>query len=895
MPLPPGSTPLRPSFERIAVDDPLASLTDSSPYIASNNTLEARKSLRSRSTTMSGFSAARSPVHSMETRSSPYRSPVRSRTDFEGQRSSPAPLRLASPGSVIKNESTAVRSNRHMHYRGNFDESRGYVSPSNNEPPPLIMPPSTGRNTAWMDDDLPFDQRGDSSDAANLPFDQLRHSDAANPTNQPFDQLRHSDVVNATNQPFDQLRHSDTAHLTKQPFDQLGNNVAWSPPRNRPFNELGRSAVDPPAERSIPIVSPEARESQLQERRTSPDGERRSGSKVQRLRAYFNQNQHLEGGNRGLVTDDDSEEAEQWDRSRGQRWRMDDNLGKREISKNNGYEEFCLSPSSATDGSKSPDSKSSTLSVQARGPGDDDDSLFDFPEIHRRGVDSTNAPRGPVETGTPNRRAALKKVMQRRARRSRRSEVVEDEDDDTSLENDYGVARPVANTGLQERAQQAFSSRNKTSRNSAVAARRPGVPIVSFDDKPDTVYHFEQEEDNTTQISITDRSLNSEYTKSMDSEVEDIINDLFFLGSGAGRNPGRRPFKYHPMNRSNKTAKRLKDEQITEIDEESTLFTFEDSTLNDNEVSGKEAKPERQTQVSSDRALSVDDGIQPKETKRIPDDEFVAMWGFVEGSVSAVSEALGLSAECVDSDETGKKSSEVQQPTEVKQSGSTPDGRVNNAADLMVGSSEESNASKVSARLILRQGGVSSTPMICTRQEIAGKVQEENGFNENDSSTGEDVETKISVGGPHVDSTELTRSRSLENDPHLSELVLHAARIKHEINGCSYDEKTDITTQVMFNVVKVGLPLGSKSGNRKTKRQHQGPFLSNFCVQFCSRRTKVVAGLLRCFRRETRLFIAKVTRSRLETSLQRLMEPARLGWMSMTSAHSLRLQQIRLR
>jgi hypothetical protein len=40
------------------------------------------------------------------------------------------------------------------------------------------------------------------------------------------------------------------------------------------------------------------------------------------------------------------------------------------------------------------------------------------------------------------------------------------------------------------------------------------------------------------------RSMHSLYTKSNESEAEDLFKDLFFIGSGKATNPGRRQIRY---------------------------------------------------------------------------------------------------------------------------------------------------------------------------------------------------------------------------------------------------------------------------------------------------------------------------------------------------------------
>lgn len=69
----------------------------------------------------------------------------------------------------------------------------------------------------------------------------------------------------------------------------------------------------------------------------------------------------------------------------------------------------------------------------------------------------------------------------------------------------------------------------------------PSVITCEYDD--DGTYRSEDTR-SLTQDSLAGRSLNSLYSKSNLSEVEDFFSDILFLGSSDYRNPGRRPVKY---------------------------------------------------------------------------------------------------------------------------------------------------------------------------------------------------------------------------------------------------------------------------------------------------------------------------------------------------------------
>lgn len=76
----------------------------------------------------------------------------------------------------------------------------------------------------------------------------------------------------------------------------------------------------------------------------------------------------------------------------------------------------------------------------------------------------------------------------------------------------------------------------------------PSVITYEYDDEEGT-YRSEMNQ-SLTQDSLAGHSLNSFYSKSNLSEVEDFFSDILLLGSSDYRNPGRRPVKYKSSRRS---------------------------------------------------------------------------------------------------------------------------------------------------------------------------------------------------------------------------------------------------------------------------------------------------------------------------------------------------------
>ena len=185
----------------------------------------------------------------------------------------------------------------------------------------------------------------------------------------------------------------------------------------------------------------------------------------------------------------------------------------------------------------------------------------------------------------------------------------------------------------------------------------------------------------------TSRSMNSMYTKSPESEAEDLIKDLFFIGSGVASNPGRRKIKYQPEYK--RTMARGADE-ITVDD--TTLGTTDDVTLNTLDYTADDTAYTSYTggtpyteETAYTDDLSVETSPRKSEvtskacsppensTKGPKDgDPLAFVWDFFEGGISAMGTALGLTATAVEIEaektEKPSKNSEVQAASKEKES-----------------------------------------------------------------------------------------------------------------------------------------------------------------------------------------------------------------------------------
>jgi hypothetical protein len=479
----------------------------------------------------------------------------------------------------------------------------------------------------------------------------------------------------------------------------------------------------------------------------------------------------------------------------------------------------------------------------------DEDTLFDF--------DGNNYSK--VVTLNDKNVKVTHKI--RRRTRQRRENPVTETDDDTSVEN-YGTATIPA-TSLQERTHQAWKSRQKKSSSLRSSSKQdPSQPkaAVSFG-KQNTVHHFQpsaheeyekrrQEEEDAS----VDRSLNSEYTKTLESEVEDMIKDILFIGTSDKSKPGRRKYKDRPEVRRRLRqaqqeqlaleAKNAKYESNTDtiestIEDESTLPSVDPhpapkvvvdrrsaqqtkktvqenlrhAALNDSGDSLLSSQaPTRSTIYSDERssvisASSVDSAtvetLQTAETlqsaKDGDPDPFAAVLGFVEGGLSAVTLALGYAFA-----ETDKKPEKLR-------------GReksIENANDTAQSSGDRYNVfeSCLGGGTAIEGGGselnrpVSSGIVDKLSQDIWQNHVVKKSFS-NPSIFMDGTSLSDSVGG----SAEVNRQlEALNKDSKVSVLALHAAHSVHKLQGVEYDESIpiDMSKDLKVCPVNLKLPLG---------------------------------------------------------------------------------------
>lgn len=193
---------------------------------------------------------------------------------------------------------------------------------------------------------------------------------------------------------------------------------------------------------------------------------------------------------------------------------------------------------------------------------------------------------------------AIESMNRRRTSRKTENELM---DEDDSIAQVYGnLNEDVAVGMLQDRAKQAWSKRNQATavnapvgkstlsttiapRSSPIQGKDSKRSLVSF--QKDTVHEFEPDEEQEEEDSYeseeateyteddtqydddtyAERSMHSVYTKSYESEAEDLVKDLFLWGSGKATNPGRRELKY--KNEYKEKYKQTKKKAVQDNDE----------------------------------------------------------------------------------------------------------------------------------------------------------------------------------------------------------------------------------------------------------------------------------------------------------------------------------------
>jgi hypothetical protein len=394
------------------------------------------------------------------------------------------------------------------------------------------------------------------------------------------------------------------------------------------------------------------------------------------------------------------------------------------------------------------------------GEDEDNDSLFDFDEGgFRRERKDTN--------------------KTKKQSRTRRQDDDEDEDDN-SLDQPYGYVQPTQAAWKRKSAQRTLpESAQRTSPQSPPkgSPKSPlkASPSVSFG-KDNAIQYFDpdpydtiEETLDTSRTSLEGRSLNSWYTKSAESEVEDIIKDIFLIGDSSKSRPGRRKLKHSAV-----AKQRARDQLI----DDGTLETFEE------EEDSQDATPPTIDLSASDLRERT-----PEEEEE--EDPLTSVWKFFFGGDSAdgdegekvqrsAAESLACSPK-ICSPKTGERmncskkgsdspASEFQEFLEY-------------AFDSILGGPSASS------------GEMDNKSRPETKQRPLQKKKD-------------DQKKKNDTIMPQPSAVE--RAPTLEEDHRLVELATQAARSMHQIKGLEFDESynIDFPVDIQFSVVDLEMPLG---------------------------------------------------------------------------------------
>lgn len=357
---------------------------------------------------------------------------------------------------------------------------------------------------------------------------------------------------------------------------------------------------------------------------------------------------------------------------------------------------------------------------------EDDDSLFDFQEDARKGR------RKPHRRPSPTRRRPLR---------------TPGDDEEDSLEQSYGAITPPA-TPLSATAW-------KTRDNSKLGA-------VSFG-KDHSVQYYDPVHIDAVESSTT-YSVNSSYTKSPESEVEDIIKDIFLIGDGRKCAPGRRK-NYRPPQGKHKATLRTVDDE--------TLETFDE----DEEDSQDDTPPAVEIGVISQQDRS---SAAPSEEEE--EDPLASVWNFFFGPVEGENNAKeeGKSSKGQDTIQiscTPRKDDLLVPCHRNNENNGGFQVLLDYASDVLLGEPPEKSTDA---------GNSKETPRPLPKEETK--------------------EAELMVQQPSA----LTTAPSLEEDHRLVDLAIEAARSMHIVRGYEFDDSynIDFPLDIQFAVEDLEMPLG---------------------------------------------------------------------------------------
>jgi len=508
----------------------------------------------------------------------------------------------------------------------------------------------------------------------------------------------------------------------------------------------------------------------------------------------------------------------------------------------------------------------------------DDDSLFYFAAEKKQlkkarqqvkdSKDYLSSQKNNTATTTPK---VVPHRVRRRNRQRREEKILsettattddDDDDCDTSSTENYGM-RAISPTSLQERAHQAWKSRQTKKNSTTKSSLRPpspnqdisnisnvstnvtsirsskGANIVSFG-QTNTIHRFESEQqDDSAEVMSFDRSLNSEYTKTIESEVEDVIKDIFLIGTPDKNKPGRRKYRYKPEVKR-KISKELKatanvessseeDNTVPSLNESDFVLkkkekkhiispTNDDSTKKLAEERTRSSAHSKKTQQSrtmnavDDRSASIASigGSSLDGTNTLGDtntlesselrensleDPFNAIIGLVEGGLSAMTSAIGYALG--DPITSPTDDHEMKKERKSKTKGSKKQGTFSTSEYSVL----ESCGLAIGSPAIMSEGNRQLT------SDMTDMMTKDLWF-------GSDIAQSVG-SNMYEDRSEGTASfNNCKNQERFKagiyQLAIHAAYSVHKLQGVEYDDSfaIDLHEEVKICPVSLKLPLG---------------------------------------------------------------------------------------
>eukprot|EP00542_Grammatophora_oceanica_P017742 CAMPEP_0194038896 /NCGR_PEP_ID=MMETSP0009_2-20130614/11105_1 /TAXON_ID=210454 /ORGANISM="Grammatophora oceanica, Strain CCMP 410" /LENGTH=884 /DNA_ID=CAMNT_0038681555 /DNA_START=112 /DNA_END=2766 /DNA_ORIENTATION=- len=672
-------------------------------------------------------------------------------------------------------------SSSNAHVRTNFGARRSYMPPDFPGTPPRLVPPVTNRVRQQSPMDAPFDERSPQP-KPSVVRNNFVSADADRDVQSDADFIPSTNSVDSYRQ-----YHSDTDDCSR-----ISSPVDFAP---RPASKHTHPRASSSARCNT--VSPERSEANTSRALTEPT----SNQEVPFVEA--------KDGKRHTPNDE----------------AVISNCRPRED-----YVEFGIADASITDVSLA---NKEPVPDTLRKMASEEDSIFDFETGEEELVGATV---GIQPASSPKTK---KNTTTRRGRRARRKIVEQTSmtDDDTSIENDYGEV-PILPSGLQKRAQQAFSSRSKrtasppSSPSRAVPSDAPVPRVVSpkvaspKKKKKTTVekkekgavsfgehkvYHFERDEVEDDSCSWT---MASDYTKSIESEVEDAFKDLFFIGRAKNHKPGRRRKTGEEDTMISSTIEEISigDETLDtrdEDNEETAVDTKSDTRSLESDALTKDSS----TMAASSYATpSADLGTtKERSEKDCVEDPLLVVWNAVNGSVETIKVALGLASKPA---KESKESSDVA-PTDPPLSVTSLDSQDESERPpplQRVNSPTFESMLEFAQDVVKQSTSLESSDTKGTRSTMS-TVDEPEPAEPSPISIDESKSDHNSIlGAPSAEEASPSEAKIqlLEDDPRLTDLALHTCRSMHRLNGMVFDDTSEVNviTLVKFAYVKIGLPLG---------------------------------------------------------------------------------------